>query len=265
MSKATEYFIAFFDVLGFENKLETLQLNKMTEKYKQLVDIVNKNNYRHNKLKDKGLHGSFWTAEGIPFISYEIKGAYASDSIIIWANRLSENKVFDNRNVKFINPPVPCDDFLYLCNELICSSIEIGLPLRGSISMGEAFIDEKESIYLGKPFIEVARLEKRQKFIGATPCFSFREQPIVPQFLLPYKSHLKPLKQDEKDLSFGAVLDWVRYWRKTRKTNICDIINAMNTDKQFSIYYENTLKLIEFSKLNDKYYEEKTIEQLVYG
>lgn len=253
-NKYSEYLIGFFDVLGFETLLEKLKLGGILEKYQQLIDIINKNNENHNRLKSLNMHGAFWVQDGI-FELYEIRGAYASDSIIIWANRkLGGGVRFADGS--FGHPNISSDNFLQICNELICSSIEIGLPLRGAVAMGEAFIDEENRIFLGSPFVDVARLEKRQIFIGASPCESFRNQTLNPMYLLPFKRHLKQLKENEKELTFGAVLDWPRHWRDSRKSDPSELIILLNTDKKFDKYYANALQLIEFSKKNDRYWEE---------
>lgn len=262
-NKHHEYFVGLFDILGFENRLNDLGLSEMLEKYESIIDVVNSNNVKHDKIKAMKLHGAFWTAEGGVHISYEIRAAYASDSILVWAKRTLGGAGMIKDGI-LCHPLVPCDDFLYVCNELICRSLEIGLPLRGAVSMGEAYINEARNIYLGIPLVDIARLEKRQVFIGASPCDSFRNQPILPPFLLPYKSHLKPLKNKEKDLTFGAVLDWPRHWRETRKTDVAEIVRQLNTDSNFSPYYENTLKLIEFSNSNQEYWN-VPLDEFVHG
>jgi hypothetical protein len=220
----------------------------MIEKYQQLINIIDKNNFKQEELKNGNFHGAFWTSEGIPLISYEIKGAYASDSILIWANRKLEEKF------------VPSDNFLDICNQLICSSIEIGLPLRGAISMGNLCIDEKKGVFLGKALVDIARLEKQQDIIGATPCKDFQHQLIQNEYFLPYKSHLKKFEYDNMKLSFGAILDWPRHWRKTRKSSLLDFMSSLNIDDspEVKIKYDNTFKLVKFSELNSEYWKKAT-------
>lgn len=265
-----EYLVGFFDILGFENRLNVLGLNGMLEKYESLIDIVNTNNKRHDELKKRKLHGAFWTANGTIRISYEIRGAYASDSIIVWAKRELGGEGMRFPDGTFGSPPILCDDFLNVCNELICRSLEMGLPLRGALSMGKAFIDEERNIYLGMPFVEAARLEKGQMFIGASPCKSFNEQPILPHLILPYKSHLKEKAKNETG---GSVLDWPRHWRETRETDALEKVISLqkqaggtNLPETVREKYENTLKLINFSKDNSKYWEAiKAGNEPIYG
>ena len=256
ITNTENYFIAFFDILGFESRLRSFGLQKMIEKYQLLTNIIDKNNAKQEELKSGKFHGAFWTAEGSAMISYEIKGAYASDSILIWANRQLDGKF------------LPPDNFLAVCNELICASIEINLPLRGAISMGELCIDEQKGVYLGDALVDIARMEKRQNFIGATPCKAFQEQSIQAQYFLPYKSHLKELKQKELDLSFGAVLDWPRHWRNTRNADVLQIVASLSEDgesnENVNIKYENTKKLIQFSGSNSEYWKVPR-DELIYG
>lgn len=268
-----EYFVAFFDVLGFEDKLSSpaLGLDWLLDKYEKLIAVVLKNNEIHAQLKEKRLHGGFWAADGQVVISYEIRGAYASDSIIIWAQReLGGAGAFDFEKMQHVRPPVPCDSFLNVCNEIMCQSIEIGLPLRGALSMGTAYIDEGRNIFLGMPFVETARLEKGQDFIGVSPCKSFNEQPIPPHFVLPYRSHLKKMATE---LTGGSVLDWPRHWRDTRNTDAHETISTLFKEAGGSYLpnsviakYENTQRLISFSEMNSTYWSAfEDGSELVYG
>lgn len=257
IKKNPEYLIAFFDILGFESRLSVLGLNGMFEKYLKLIEIINENNRKQELLKSVNMEGSFWAQDG-SFELYQIKGAYASDSIILWAKMEMGGIGVRFADGSFGHPKVEPYNFLNLCNELICFSLEIGLPLRGAISAGEAIIDEDKRIFLGNPFVEVAKLEKRQNGIGATPCKTFQilHQGLNPTYFLPFENYLKTT--EDKDLTFGAILDWPRHWRNSRKSEPDEVIVKLNTDERFSIYYENTLKLVEFSKANDRYWESVT-------
>ena len=41
-----------------------------------------------------------------------------------------------------------------------------GRMIRGGISFGEAYINEEESVFVGKPIVEVYQLEKSQQWAG---------------------------------------------------------------------------------------------------
>ncbi|MDP1926945.1 MAG: hypothetical protein Q8K62_00375, partial [Thiobacillus sp.] len=201
------YLVGLFDVLGFEHRLTTLGLKKLHEKYEQLVEIVQVQNECHRALMEKGFEGVFHAADGVVF-SYEVRAAYSSDSILIWANRCWDkarshskeelSELSKHPALGWLGCPIPPDIFLDMCSALICRSIEIGLPLRGAISMGEAVIDEGRRIFLGQPIVDAARLEGSQKVIGATPHKAFHAQQILPHFMLPYRSHFKNGEGEEE-------------------------------------------------------------------
>ena len=256
--------------------MRNTSLNEIRSKYDALIKIVKDNNMSHDNLIRKGLHGAFHTDEGGVVFFYDIGAAYASDTILVWANRIWKKARHYDRNelealkndriIGWLGHPIPCDIFLDLCSELICQSIEIGLPLRGAISMGHAHIEPNDGIFLGIPIIDASRLEHSQNIIGATPHISFHEQPILPHYLLPYRSHLKDkvgAKVKTRDMTAGAILDWPRRWRMTRKGDPRDVIHGLKNN-EFSVYYDNTINLINFSEENQEYWH-KPRDLLVYG
>jgi len=79
--------------------------------------------------------GAYWTSEPDVFISAKLYGAYASDSIILFAHADFPENLYpdalnsteEKRQVKGRDPAagsiyhtVPCDNFLDLCNEVLC-------------------------------------------------------------------------------------------------------------------------------------------------
>lgn len=250
------YSVGLFDILGFEQKLANIGLSKMVERYEALVEGVNRRNRCMNQLfSELGFEEApYLTGEKDVVVLSKTQGAYASDAILLWANR-TWPEVRDKHADKFKRlskdpacgwkfHPIPCDNFLNDCNELICRGIEVGLPFRGAVSMGDAVFDEEKRIFLGQPIIETARLEKQQKFIGASLCEAFVNQVIPKCFILEFDKHLK---EDCGEQWGGFVLDWPRHWRKTRGNNVSQVINAMNTKSKYSACYENTLDLVAYS------------------
>lgn len=251
------YLVALFDILGFEQKLANIGLAEMLARYEALIDVVN---YRKEQVKlvfeDRGFtEAPYRSAEGDVFIFNKTHGAYASDSILLWAE--SAWPVARGRNIEeckrlATDPtkgwgylPIPCDNFLDVCNDLICRSLEVGLPLRGAISMGDAVLDREKNIFLGQPIVEAARLEKGQKFIGASFCKSAINQIIPKRFSLQFDRHIK---NDYEGGWGGVVLDWPRHWRRTRPIDLVNVIKGMDVDHQFSAYYKNTLDFIKHSQ-----------------
>ncbi|AIY39888.1 hypothetical protein LT85_0728 [Collimonas arenae] len=250
------YLVGLFDILGFEHRLAEMGLPKMVSLYEELMGVVN---YRKDQEKrvfgDLGFtESAYWTSEGDVSIFDKVQGAYSSDSILLWSNRTwpeGRNKTADELNVLQKDAahgwqfhPIPCDNFLDVCNDVICHGLEVGLPLRGALSLGEAFFDESRNIFLGRPIIDAARLEPGQRFIGASLCTPFSGQTIPERFLLRFDKHLKNGYENAFD---GYVLDWPRHWRKTRTGDVRNVIESLNKDVRYAVYYETTLELVEHS------------------
>lgn len=269
-------FVCHLDVLGFENKFNELKLGGMLNKYLQLINIVNETN-KHQELLFEKINfdeTAYWTAEKEIFIAQRMFGAYASDSILVWtqadfpANRYPSllnytqaeyDKLVADESIRWQFFPIPCELFLDQCNEIICHSIEIGLPLRGAISMGEAVLHIDHGIYLGQPLIEAARLEHNQNCMGASFANSFMSQVVPGRYKLTYDGHFK---SKVPVLFSGCVLDWPRHWRNTRTTDLKETVEALkaeasgspNWDSKYSIYYDKTLEIIDASFANKDHF-----------
>lgn len=251
------YYVALFDVLGFEKRLGHLGLKEMLARYEALIDVVH---YREEQVKrvfgDFGFEEApYWLNDGDVFLFTKTQGAYASDSILIWANRTwpdargmcpEELKTHPSSpEDRWKYQPVPCDNFLDVCNDLMCRGLEVGLPLRGAIAVGDAILDPERHIYLGQPIVDAARFESGQTMISASFCKSAVNQTIPNRFSLQFERHIK---DNFRELWGGAMLDWPRHWRNTRKASLNDAIQSLDTDPNFSHYYKNTLELIAHSK-----------------
>lgn len=251
------YYVALFDILGFEKRLAYLGLSEMLARYEALIDVVR---YREEQVKQ--VFGDFnfqeapyWSSDGDVFLFTKTQGAYASDSILIWANRTwpdARGMSLEELKGRPVSPedgwkyqPVPCDNFLDVCNDLMCRGLEVGLPLRGAIAVGDAVLDFERNIYLGQPIVDAARFENGQTMISTGFCKSAAEQIIPHRFSLQFERHIK---ENFRELWGGAVLDWPRHWRNTRKTSLDDTIRWLDTDPSFSHYYKNTLELVSHSE-----------------
>lgn len=253
-----EYFVALFDVLGFESQFKSLQLADMLKKYEELISIVNLKNEEHKKYKEGKFHGAFWLKmedeDGVqPIVIHEIGGTYASDSIIVWANRrllgVPIRVDTEQDEITLQSPNVFADSFLEVCSEIMCHAVEIGLPLRGGISTGNAVLEQNNSIYLGQPIIDAARIERKHNFIGTSFHANYDGQSKQRRYAIEYGKHLK---EDSGHLLSGMVIDWPRHWRETRSTSAIDAVNKLNVDKNFSHYYENTVEFIRHSNNNQE-------------
>jgi len=251
------YSIALFDILGFEARFSAYGLEVMAAKYDQLIGSVVQRNQHMSELASM-LHmedEATWTAEGDAFVCNRIYGAYASDTVLIWAHALfpggrglSEHE----RAARASDPargwtflPIPCDRFLDACSEVVCEALELELPVRGAIAMGMAIMDSERGVFLGQPLIDAARMEKNQKLIGASFCRSYLSQIIPGPYAVPLDCHVKDLTSGHFS---GLVLNWPRRWRLTRRTDLAPVISRLDTAPDHSAAYKNSLELNRLSE-----------------
>ncbi len=250
------YLVALFDVLGFEEKLRRHGLDGIATAYEALIaNIERRNEQMERVFGPMGFtEAPYWTSEGDVFIFNKVHGAFASDSLLVWSHRTwpdaRAKSVEELRELSasgangWMAQPIPGDNFLDACSDLICHSLEIGLPVRGALAAGSAIFDDERRVFLGQPIVDVARLERTQVCISAAMCKSIATQHIPHRYLLRYSEHLKsPAPNDYSGLN----LDWPRHWRKTRRIDARAVVSALNVDPKYSAYYENTLRFIDFS------------------
>jgi hypothetical protein len=251
------HFVALFDILGFKQRLADIGLSEMLARYESLIDVVDRRKEQIERVfGDFGFdEAPYWTAEGDVFAFTEVRGAYASDSVLLWANRTwpgARGIDDDECRRRATNPsdgwiyhPTPCDNFLDVCNDLMCRGLEAGLPLRGAISVGNAVLDQERNIFLGQPIVDAASLEGEHQLIGASFCRSATTQTIPARFALQFDRHIK---DGHKGLWGGLMLDWPRHWRRTRSADLAQTVRSLNKDQAHSHYYDNTLDLVAFSQ-----------------
>lgn len=231
--------IAMFDVLGFESLFHRLGLEEIYRRYEILTTHVREPKLGYDLVPIGG-----YVAIG----HLEVQCAYFSDTILYWTP---------------YSFPAFCS-FCITCSEVLCRAVEIGLPLRGAVAVGPAIMDMPMATHLGQPIVEVARVERAQRWIGASFGPSFHDPTNKKSFfldtILPYRSHRKA---DSDSLISGSVLDWPRHWRQTRIDPVGDAIRAFNTDPAFAVYYETTLAFIDSSERNHDWFA--TGKHLAYG
>lgn len=223
----------FLDVLGFSNLVQLIGLDVLYGKYKELIKTADK----------EQVDGVFFSSRfGHPYFGYQkIETTYFSDTLIFWCP-------YDTHHLEVLANCI---------KEVICRSIELGLPLRGAISVGKAKLKLEEKVFIGEPVVKAAKAEKVQKWIGVTLTNSFREKPYNGGFradcFLHYEKHLKPTGISEVT---PLVIDWPRKWRATRKQSLVDAIRQLNIEPNFSEYYTNTLDFVDFSGKSDRWWEQ---------
>lgn len=223
----SRYAFAMFDVLGFSHWLEAVGLDAILDSYHQLIEHV------LIRPNEKGGLSTIQTSEGAVFALTGPPGyAYFSDTILLW------------------HPLEPAfvDVFVSRCSSLICAALEMGIPLRGAITLGDAVLSQDADIFLGAPIVEAARLEKAQNWIGATFGNTAVWSPFVAQIhgtaIIEYEP---PTKPQLSPYASAIVLDWPRRWRDTHGECPSAKLKSLNTDPAFASYWENTIAFAEFS------------------
>ncbi len=161
--------ICLLDVLGFKSHLTRLGLAALHVKYEDLVRFVRDQTGGLNIVA---------TPSGHPAVGWlTIGNAYFSDSLLFWTRY----------NVLHLS------SYTQLIAEAICFGLEIALPLRGAVAVGEVILDDHGGVFLGQPLVEVALAERIQQWIGVSFGPSFRDPQYRDGFLLntvlPYKTH----------------------------------------------------------------------------
>lgn len=228
------YFVALFDVLGFSALVQRIGAQAILGTYQDLIarTILNTNYTGLGRIEfAPGQHtiGGFYAP-----IDY----AYFSDTIILWTPA----------RLTHLSP------FLARCGDLICEALKLGLPLRGSITAGEAVMHKATQTYLGMALVEASDIEKNQRWVGATLGVGFavkdlkeglNETLVVPLFCEHFKSTM--------ELSIPYLtLDWVRRWRNGTD----DLIHLLEEMKASApdankAYYENTIAFVRYRELDD--------------
>ncbi len=189
--------IALFDVLGFENLLVLRGLDRMLQDYGKLTAIVDKMN---GCMCIQSIPNGDGTCS--PAVGYLATAqAYFSDTILLWSD-------YDTFRL-----PAFCQ----MCSDLFSESLELGLPVRGGIAVGDAHLDANSGVFVGIPLVEAARVESAQLWLGISFGVSFASEPYCrhfdPRTVLAYGAHRKRERKYD-GLVPGMVLDWPRRWRE---------------------------------------------------
>jgi hypothetical protein len=231
--------VVMLDVLGFGSAFRRLGLNAMSEVYERLLGFVDSQTGGLDIVPLPAGPGLITPAVGwfLP------EHAYFSDTVLFWADY----------------SPITLSRLAEVAGEAVCISIELGLPLRGAIAIGEAVMDNERKTYIGEPLIELAATEKAQEWIGVSfgPSLMMGSHAhgLFMHAFLPFKSHIKA---GHEHLVPGLTLDWPRRWRESRTLNIIDTMHGLDADPQFRSYYENTRRFVAFSEANHDWFTRQT-------
>ena len=128
-----ETWVGVFDILGFKTIIE-----KTEDEFHRL--------YLESQLDDifEVLNSEISTHGELEFVSF-------SDTFVIFTQSLDLSAY---------------PWFLLQCTQIIERSIEIQLPVRGSISVGIAYTSTNPIIITGKPFVEAFEYAEDQDWVG---------------------------------------------------------------------------------------------------
>lgn len=288
-SQEQVYSIALFDILGFSNFVQENGNQVVLDLYNKLLDIVEK-----QKSTPDGNIDYAGSVVPVPISEDWKNGAliantngyvnvcHFSDTFLIYVNyQLSmpsywlADTIYEPYPLLLgekgaITYPVIYEQhhiylsFLQTCMEFFCQAIIAGVPLRGCISSGLAIMDLYKSIYLGQPLVEAARGETAQNALGVAFGKSFNNShPVYNKYFIPYLAHIKE-ESKSKYLS-PMMVDWARYWRETptfAQYNLEECINKMNSNPDFSSYYDNAVKFYRFSEKYKDWFNEINRDEL---
>ncbi len=224
--------LVFLDVLGFGNTFRRLGHRAMFGLYEALLKFVDS--------QQGGLDVAPLPDGDVAVGWFMPEHTYFSDTILFWTH-YDQIRLFRMTE---------------LAAEAVCKAVEIGLPVRGAIAIGEGTFDNDRRVYFGAPLVEAGDAEKVQRWIGV----SFGPSILLGQFgqglylhtVLPYKSHLKP---GGEAAAPGLVVDWPRRWRETRERDAREVVRGLDVDEKFAEYYEETLRFVAFSQENHDWFQ----------
>jgi hypothetical protein len=264
MSEIKTYILAYLDVLGFTKLVEEKGLEEIYKMYENLIEKVNSVVERYRPggytvpvpVSKTEVRGGFC-------VNFEIEYAYASDTILVWCE-------FNRFNI------VP---FLKCITTLFCSALEIEIPLRGTITFGDAALSKSKSIYIGKPIIEGAICEKWQAWMGITFGKSLIDDVKYGWLgdlknIIPFSEHIKTTGEAvDFNAQYGIiniVIDWARFVRTEGKNEkILQWLESKKNDPLLSSnvrdYYAQTVKFMKYSQENQDWYNYFDFQQSRLG
>ncbi len=252
--------VAYIDILGFRQRLESDGIDTLYEILKGLIEDVEtlyKTNIRRGGIENDPPQEFYNFAKIFHF----------SDTIILIPNYDGFKEKLTN-HIKVIEKQIPKkksensitfpDDttsentveleFYRFLEVLIIESILKGIPLRGATAFGDIIVDDEKGILLGQPIVDAYELEKKQDWIGvvfhpSTAHFKIGDSEPTPT--LWYKRYDVPMKGNvvESQLVLECFTDDGKV-----NQNIVDKLKEMRegvTSPEIKKKYDNTLAFIE--------------------
>jgi hypothetical protein len=223
--------LAFFDVLGFSDRVSRVGLHEIYQQYQEIIAVV-EGNTAERIIEVVIPDGTGGLDGGLCLRT--LQHAYFSDTVMIW--------------VKYDLPVV--QSFLESALDFFCEALLRGLAMRGCITFGPAIMSTRDGIFLGDPIIEGARGEQAQSWLGVSFGPSVNQKSYgwlgALHHVMPYHEHAKPGKES---LVEPLVLDWPRRWRDkySGRPSAVEVLKGLNTDARFTSYYDGALKFVAHS------------------
>lgn len=142
----TERFVAFFDIMGFKDRLIRFGHERIGKDFELITNLrsfielgkINTDAPGANSIIDS-------------FKQNPVRTAVFSDSILFVSSGISDDSF---------------KSFTYYCAIFTQICFKHGIPLKGGIAAGELTADPKKSVYYGTPLIDAYELEESLEFYG---------------------------------------------------------------------------------------------------
>ena len=228
--KSQPVLLAVFDVLGFSARVERESLDTILDSYRRLIDCA-------VLEPDRRCLGAPLTEDGgrvFAIFNLPVRYAYFSDTILLW---VPLEKVF-------------AAAFVTRCADLMCEALNMGIPLRGAICLGDAIMHQGSHTYIGKPLVEAAQLEKGQDWLGLTLGWSATWPPLMAELdgssIIEYPI---PMKPQLAEFASPIAIDWPRAWRDKRTDCPKERLAALNLDQNPLVRrkYDNATAFVDYS------------------
>ncbi len=261
------YSIAVFDILGFSNYISENGNKTILNLYRRLLNLAYKPDIL--RMAPVPLSKDWKYSTYALNVNGYVRTAHFSDTFIIYVNYISNrsDSCYLN-NQKYEEYPLLLFEelakifvpflfnhsifltFLHTCMEFFCNAVVEGIPLRGCVSFGKATMDSSNDIYFGESLVEAARGEPSRKSLNISFGKSFNNyHPIYNDYFIPMFDYIK--NDSKANFLSPMILDWPRFWDELpifQKYSFEDCIRKMDSNPNFSEYYDNAIQMYKFSK-----------------
>jgi hypothetical protein len=205
--------IAIFDILGFRELIKTAELSLLPDIVKSTINLS-----KGSLLSDK-LVGS------IVF----------SDTIVMFG--LSGREYYDESWV------------IVSSSNLLNMSARFDVPIRGALTFGEIYINQKEKVVIGPALVKGYDLEQKQNWMGAIIDPDYNDRFNKGLLSLPDTLHnnvisyYAPLKSGIRK-KYNCI-GWLHRSKPSEK-NLYSIFNRNNEDEISNTVYQKYINTVEY-------------------